>query len=131
MTTRNRRKGRIEALQYVDEVIRRRGAGESLSWIYGDLVERGEVTVSYSSFARWIQKTDSGKLLTQTQTNSPSALDARREGPTGLQSEQRRPHDSIAPTAKDRSERRAPAHGIVGVPRSGPINTTPNPDELY
>ena len=131
MTTRNRRKGRIEALQYAEEVIRRRGAGESLSWIYGDLVERGEVTVSYSSFARWVQKTDSGELRTPTRMNAPSALDTSTASPTGSQSGQKRSHDSTAPVVKDRSERRAPAHGIVGVPRSGPINTTPNPDELY
>ena len=125
MKFRNRRRGRIEAIKYADEVVRRRGIGESLSWIYSDLFERGEVTVSYSSFARWISRVDSGDLR-----RGQSAISNEGREIVGSSAISRDSPEHTTST-NGRGDTDGPAHGIVGVPRPARFNTTPNPDELY
>ena len=68
MTVQKHRTGRIEAVRYADEVLKRRSSGESLAWIYSDLAERKDVAVSYSAFTRWVKKLELGKLQVTGQT---------------------------------------------------------------
>ena len=68
MTVQKHRTGRIEAVRYADEVLKRRSSGESLAWIYSDLAERKDVAVSYSAFTRWVKKLELGKLQVAGQT---------------------------------------------------------------
>jgi len=127
MNIRKHRKGRIEAIKCANEIVQRRAAGESLVLIFDDLIRRGDITIGYSSFARWVQKINAGELTPigrPALISSDAASGARFETPTDEVQQ-------ASPNPSDNSKPRAPRHGIAGLERSAPINTTPNPDELF
>ena len=119
MIFRKHRKGRIEAIKCGNEIVQRRAAGESLVLIFDDLTRRGDITIGYSSFARWVQKIDAGELTPVGRAaliSSDAASGAPFEKLTdGTQ--------QASPNPSDNNKRRAPRHGIAGLERSAPINT--------
>ena len=125
MIVRNHRKGRIEAIKCAGEIIHRRAAGESLVSIYADLTDRDAVTIGYSSFARWVQKIDAGELR-PCSGSVVTPCDADRSQDLTKPNQQKN-----AQPDSDNKKQRGPRHGIVGLKRSAPINTAPNPDELF
>ena len=127
MIFRKHRKGRIEAIKCASEIVQRRAVGESLVLIFDDLTRRGDITIGYSSFARWVQKIDAGELtpiVGPALVSSDVASGARFEKLTDEAQQ-------ASPNPSNNSKRRSPRHGIAGLERSSPINTTPNPDELF
>ena len=72
MAIANHHKGRVETLRCAGVISERRAAGESVRWIYGDLVERGELSITYNTFARWVGRIESGLL------NAPAVRQGRR-----------------------------------------------------
>ena len=62
MTTINHHKGQVETFRCANEIGKRRAAGESVRWIYGDLKERGALSITYNTFARWVGRIESGLL---------------------------------------------------------------------
>lgn len=150
MAAQRHRTGRIEAVRYADEVLKRRSEGESLAWIYSDLAERGDVAVSYSAFTRWVKKLELGKLqlpgklplgINSFEPVSPIANRAFGEAPApmspaGSGGETKR---NPSPTGSQEPARggsrhpvqQHPRHARLGVPILPAPNSDPDCDALF
>ena len=102
MAVVNHHKGRVETLKCVGEISERRAAGESVRWIYGDLVERGVISITYNTFARWVGRIEMGllnapavrrRLRSSTPTRFRSTSSPTHTGPSERGDSQDRPAD--------------------------------------
>lgn len=59
MSKRKRYSARVEAVQCAAEAIRRKQAGETMSAIYDNLIERSEITMALRTFMQWINRLES------------------------------------------------------------------------
>lgn len=68
-----RQTGRMEAVFCAREALKRLDHGESLVLVHDDLVARGEVTMSYASFTRWIRRFRADPSLLPDEAIRPAA----------------------------------------------------------
>lgn len=109
-------------LRCADEILKRRAQGESFTGIHGDLQERAEVDISLRVFTLWVGRLENGALLGVVPSRPTQT--ARTVG-------HRTESQHSEPGDRSSSKQGGPRHAIVGIPRPAPINTQPNPDELY
>jgi len=112
-TQRKMQQGKAQVVRVSEEAHARRRAGETLRVIFEDLTARGEITIPMRTFTRWVTRLESDTAY-QPLPSTPQQIPNN-------------PAQSPATT----TPRQGPRHGIVGVQRPKPINTTINPDELY
>lgn len=117
MTTANHHKGRVETFRCVGEIGERRAAGESLRWIYGDLKERGELSVTYNTFARWVGRIESARL-------SAPAVQQERRGSTKDRSRSTNSSPQAVPSKHGDSEGRPSEPKYIRM--TDPIPPAPN-----
>ena len=127
-TQRKKQQGKAQVVRVSEEAHARRRAGQTLRMIFEDLTARGEITIPMRTFTRWVTRLESDTAyqpLSATPQQIPTLqgelTSRRRAGGSN------NPAQSPATT----TPRQGPRHGIVGVQRPKPINTTINPDELY
>ena len=125
---RKKQQGKAQVVRVSRESHLRRRAGETLRSIYDDLTARGEITIPMRTFTRWVtrlEKDETYQPLPSTPQQIPMAHSEQTYGRRFEAS------DSAARSPANPTPRHGPRHGIVGVQRPKPINTTINTDELY
>ena len=89
------RGARAEAMRTASEALRRMRYGETMVVIFDDLIERGEITMAYRTFAQWMKRfSDDPSLL-------PDQQEGGRQGSVAKNTQSR---DTSAPTKVARKE---------------------------
>lgn len=115
-------RARIQVLKCADEILKRRAQGESFTDIHSDLQDRAEVDVSLRVFTLWVGRLEDGTLL-----NAAPPEPAQSACTVGNRTESQHPE----PVERTSAKRSPPPIATAGIPRSAPVKTQPNPDELY
>lgn len=130
----NRTKARAEAVRCAAEAISRRRAGETLSAIYDDLKERGEITLALRTFMRWIGRLEREPLYqapVRDRTNDPAFPLLFDPSLVDKRATQLSPAREKTPASDGSEPLRKPRHGIAGVVRPVPPDSEIDPKELF
>lgn len=63
---------RAQVVRVADEALERKRAGETVSAIFDDLIERGEISMALRSFSRWVGRFERGMAFVATDPTSTS-----------------------------------------------------------
>lgn len=73
MTAPKRYTARAEAVRCAEEVLARKGAGQSLAAIYDDLIARGELSMGLRAFQKWMKRFEGGESFVPLSTEIQGA----------------------------------------------------------
>ena len=127
-THRKQQQGKAQVIRVSRESHARRRAGETLRSIFEDLTARGEITIPMRTFTRWVTRLENDETYEPLPSAPQQFLASHSEQTYGRRSEA---SASAARSPTNPTLRYGPRHGVVGVQRPKPINTTINTDDLY
>lgn len=118
---------RAQVVRVADEALARKRAGETVSAIFDDLIERGEIDMVLRSFSRWVNRLEKGKNFV------PLAEPFSNTG-TAARTRSGQPKTEDNNREFDRSRPELPGdlrHARIGTPLPSMPNTTPDMKALF